>query len=146
MWILSTEYIPWSIAFITGCLKRIQLLDFMNRTWLWLEPPSKRAASNNWLSHRVNTQLFLFIMGGSSWQVSAHIMRKDITQPLPRTAQGLPLYLPSAQHPEKQSHKLHCFPENKTESYLIFAPKDTYFFMCIAAWTQIKLTFFTNCN
>lgn len=40
-----------STALTTGWLKLIQLLDFMNFTWLWLEPQSKRGASNNWLPH-----------------------------------------------------------------------------------------------
>lgn len=36
---------------------------------------------------------------------------------------------------------LACFPESKTGSYAIFAPKDTYFFTCIAALTLFELTF-----
>lgn len=78
--------------------------------WLWLEPQSKRGANNLFL-HGINTQLLLHLAGGPSWQACAQIMRRGISQPLPKTTYDLPWYLPSAQLPGKPNHKLSCLHE-----------------------------------
>lgn len=99
--------VPLSIVFTRGSSKLIHSLTL----WIGYGLNLEARGANSLFPHGLNTHLLLPMAGGPSWQGCAQMIRKGISQPLPRTTYGLSWYLPSALLPGKQN-KLTCLHEH----------------------------------